>query len=248
MNDEYNESGGLLGGKGFYIALMLCVSVIALSAWMIVSGDDEEEEASADVTATPFVQYEVYGRETNPVPTEVILPEIPDVAEIFEPVPTQTPTEAVIAPVPTEQVTETVSLNKRSYVWPVIGEQGMGYSMDALVYNKTMGDWRTHDGIDIAAQAGEYVRAACQGTVTEVYEDVLYGTTVVIDHGEGLVSYYACLQAQPSVKVGSEVLAGDVIGAVGTTALCESAEPAHLHFAMSLNDESVDPAEYLPKL
>lgn len=248
MNEEYNESGGLLGGKGFYIALMLCVSIIALSAWMIVNNSGEEEEAEqVSVTNTPFVQYEVYDWDTEPVPTEVIVPEVPDVAEVIEPVPEVEPVTEVVAEV-TPAVTESVNLDARSYVWPVIGEVEMEYSMDALIYNETMGDWRTHDGVDIAAQAGEYVRAASQGTVAEVYEDVLYGTTIVIEHGAGLVSYYANLQAEPVVKAGDEVLAGDVIGAVGDTALCETAQPAHLHFAMSLNDKSIDPAEYLPAL
>ncbi len=248
MNEEYNESGGLLGGKGFYIALMLCVSVIALSAWMIVnnSGEDDVVE-QASVTSTPYVHYEVSQWEDEPQPTEVILQEIPDVAEIFEPVPTQEPVAEVIAEV-TPDTVETVNLSKLSYVWPVIGDVEADYSMDALLYNETMGDWRTHDGIDILAPAGEYVRAAAQGTVAEVYEDVLYGTTVVIEHGGGLVSYYANLMAEPVVKVGDELLAGDVIGGVGETALCETAQPPHLHFAMSLNDESVDPHDYMPKL
>lgn len=247
MNEEYNE-GGFLSGKGFYIALMLCVSVIALSAWMIVNnGDDEELSEQVSVTATPFMHYEVSQWEDESQNTEVILQEIPDVAEIFEPTPTEEPTTDVIAEEP-EEVTETVSLGRKSYVWPVIGNVELDYSMDALVYNETMGDWRTHDGIDIAAPAGEYVRAAAQGTVVEVYEDVLYGTTVVMDHGGGLVSYYANLMAEPVVKVGDELLAGDVIGGVGDTALCETSQPPHLHFAMSLNDESVDPHAYMPKL
>lgn len=248
MNEEYNESGGLLGGKGFYIALMLCVSIIALSAWMIVNNDGGEDAEQAAATMTPDLQYAVSDWE-EPVPTQVILPEVPDVAEIAVPEVTQVPVAEVIAePDPTPAAVETIRLEDRSYVWPVVGETGMGYSMDALVYNRTMGDWRTHDGIDIAAQVGEYVRAASAGTVTDVYEDVLYGTTVVIDHGQGLVSYYANLQAQPVVKAGDELLAGDVIGGVGETALCESGEPCHLHFAMSLNDESVDPGAYLPPL
>ena len=248
MNQEYHESGGLLGGKGFYIALMLCVSVIALSAWMIVSGGREDSEPEQlSVTATPALKYEVSDFESLVQTTPVVQPEIPDVQEIFEPVPSQEPVEEVTAPVEQPEV-QAVSAVPKSYVWPVIGEVSMEYSMDALVYNETMGDWRTHDGMDIAAQAGEYVRAAAQGTVTDVYEDVLYGTTVVIDHGAGLVSYYANLQAQPVVKQGDEVLAGDVIGAVGETALCESTQTPHLHFAMSLKDESVDPKEYMPVL
>ena len=247
MNRDYNESDGLLGGKGFYIALMLCVSVIALSAWMIVSGNRTGEVEEISVTATPQLQYEVLNREDAVQTTPVIEYEIVEVEEIFEPTPSEAPVEEVTAPVEQPAV-QAVSALPKSYVWPVIGTVSMEYSMDALVYNQTMGDWRTHDGVDIAAQAGEYVRAAAQGTVTDVFEDVLYGTTVVIDHGAGLVSYYANLQAQPVVKQGDEVLAGDVIGAVGETALCESAQQPHLHFAMSLDDESVDPKAYMPVL
>ena len=248
MNEEYNESGGLLGGKGFYIALMLCVSVIALSAWMIVNnGRGEEEAEQVSVTTTPYVYYDASQWVEEPMPTEVILQEIPDVSEIFAPAPTEEPVAEAVAEV-TEPAVPAAAPVSRSYVWPVIGSTEVDYSMDALAYNVTMGDWRTHDGIDIAAPVGEYVRAACDGTVVEVYEDVLYGTTVVMDHGDGLMSYYANLMAEPVVKVGNELLAGDVIGSVGETALCETAQEPHLHFAMSLNDKSIDPHEYMPKL
>ena len=246
MNREYDENGGLLGGKGFYIALMLCVSVIALSAWMIVNNGGEEVAEQVALTTTPYKEYEVSQWSLDPVPTAVIREEEPDVVEIFEPTPTREPEMQVSVEV-TPEVTEAVSV-KRSYIWPIIGEVSADYSMDALCYNETMGDWRTHDGIDIAAPVGEYVRAATQGTVAEIYEDVLYGTTVVMDHGNGLVSYYANLMADPIVEVGDELLAGDVIGAVGETALCETAQEPHVHFAMSMNDASVDPHDYMPKL
>lgn len=256
MNDEYNESGGLLGGKGFYIALMLCVSIIAVSAWMIVNNqmnmDEDEAEALAEATPTPYVHQQVV-EWTDPIPTAVIEPEEPDVVGVIDPEPvidpapvSETVQEAVAQSEP--EVAETVNVNELSYVWPVVGETELPYSMDRLVYHSTMNDWRTHDGIDIAAQAGEYVRAAAAGTVAEVYDDDLYGTVVVIDHGAGLVSYYANLQEVPVVRAGDQVLAGDTIGAVGTTALCESMEPPHLHFAMSLNNQSVNPADYMPTL
>lgn len=251
MNDEYNESESFLSGKGFYIALMLCVSIIAVSAWMLVNnGAEEEADALAETTVTPYVQQQVIEwnePDPEPEPVEVVEPDVPDVVEVIEPEPTEEPVQEVSAPVEPD-VTETVNLEELSYVWPVIGEVELPYSMDKLVFNVTMDDWRTHDGIDIAAQAGEYVRAAAAGTVADVYDDVLYGTTVVIDHGAGLVSYYANLQEVPVVRTGDQVLAGDTIGAVGSTALCETAEPPHLHFAMSLNNESVDPAGYMPAL
>lgn len=245
MNEDYNESGGFLGGKGFYIALMLCVSVIALSAWMIVNGPEEQPEEQAAVT--PAIEREqVISGAMDPVVTPVLEAEVPQLAEVTESVeahPVQETAES------TEPVVAVVSESVQpSYVWPLVGETDLPYSMDRLVYHETMGDWRVHDGIDIMGHEGEYIRAACNGTVTDVYSDDLYGTTVVIDHGEGLVSYYANLQEVPTVKTGDYVFGGDIIGAVGTSALCESAAEPHLHFAMSLNGQSVDPAAYLPTL
>ena len=120
--------------------------------------------------------------------------------------------------------------------------------MDALTYNVPMSDWRTHDGVDIAAASGTVVKAAAGGRVETIYSDDLYGTTVIIDHGDGLKSCYSNLQEVPAVAEGDRVMAGDTIGAVGRTALCETAEPFHLHFAMALNDKSVDPTDYLPTL
>ena len=82
--------------------------------------------------------------------------------------------------------------------------------------------------------------------MTEVYDDGLYGTTVVIDHGAGIVSVYSNLAALPTVVAGDSVSLGDTIGSVGTTAICETNSPYHLHFAMRVNGESVDPTAYLP--
>ena len=247
MNDEYNEHG-LLGGKGFYIALLLCVSIIAVSAWMIFRNQskDDQADALAEVTVTPY-EIPVNQIEDEPEPTVVLQVEEPDVVGIIDPAPVDEPVQEVTVqeePAVVETVNQTVS----TYLWPVYGDIKMPYSMEALTYNVTMGDWRTHDGIDILAQEGSEVHAACAGTVIEVYDDDLYGTTVVIDNGNGLMSYYANLGDEPIVNTGDRLLTGDVIGTVGSTAICESAEPTHLHFAMSLNENSVNPLDYLPAL
>ena len=134
-----------------------------------------------------------------------------------------------------------------SYVWPVEGEVLHDFSLEVLAYDETMGDWRTHSGVDIFAEEGTTVCAISSGTVTDVYTDDLMGVTVVIDHGDGLCSSYANLAADPAVAVGDDVLTGDPIGAVGRTALAESAREAHLHLEMSQSGRSVDPALYLPE-
>lgn len=58
-------------------------------------------------------------------------------------------------------------------VEPLRGEVLTAFSMEELIYSPTMGDWRTHDGIDIAAKAGTTVLAASSGTVRSVTDDTL---------------------------------------------------------------------------
>ena len=108
----------------------------------------------------------------------------------------------------------------------------------------TLGDWRTHNGVDIAAQQGTTVLAASAGAVLSVTDDPLMGTTVVLEHDNGYQTTYANLQAKPNVEAGDPVSAGQIIGAVGTTAAAESGQP-HLHFAVTKDGKAVDPNEYL---
>ena len=84
------------------------------------------------------------------------------------------------------------------------------------------------------------------GVVRFVQDDSFYGTFVTVDRGDGTCAVYANLASMPAVSVGDWVQAGDVIGAVGTTALCEIGQGTHLHFAVYLDGESVDPLDYLP--
>ena len=85
------------------------------------------------------------------------------------------------------------------------------------------------------------------GTVSEVYEDGLMGTTVVLDHGNGLITTYCNLAGSPAVQAGQTVEAGEIIGAVGGSAIAESSLEPHLHLEASLNGQVVDPREYLPQ-
>lgn len=130
-------------------------------------------------------------------------------------------------------------------VSPLAGETAAVFSMDQLTYDATLGDWRTHDGIDIQAPAGTAVAAAAAGTVLSVEEDHRLGTTIVVDHHNGFVTTYASLQPDTAVLAGDSVSAGGIIGTVGNTSLSEAGLGAHLHFAVTENGEAVDPAELL---
>jgi murein DD-endopeptidase MepM/ murein hydrolase activator NlpD len=127
-------------------------------------------------------------------------------------------------------------------VAPLKGDVLTAFSMDTLVYNPTLDDWRTHDGIDISATPGATVRAASAGTVDSVADDVLMGTTIVISHRDGYHTTYANLQSKPAVKAGDSVTAGQIIGYVGNTGISTG---AHLHFGISYAGTYVNPLAYI---
>ena len=224
---------GFMTGKGFYIVLFLCAAVIGISAWMMAAGNGAMEELTP--TGTDFEQRRVETIIITPAPREervetIALPSV-TVEEAEEPVQS----------VWNEEESESVS-----FVWPVEGELERLHDVQALHYDVTLRDWRTHDGVDILAPLGETVVAARSGVVQSVEEDGLYGTVVTVDHGDGSLACYANLAAEPAVGVGDWVSAGEVIGAVGATALCEIGQESHLHFAMQVDGVSVDPLDYLP--
>lgn len=137
-----------------------------------------------------------------------------------------------------------VPANPLKTAQPLTGQTVMVYSMDQLSYDPTTRDWRTHAGIDIAAEAGTAVTAAAEGVVYTTYDDELLGTTVVIRHQGGYMTTYASLAENITVAAGDTVELGQTIGYVGCSALMETALGDHLHFSVSLNDESMDPQTF----
>jgi len=134
------------------------------------------------------------------------------------------------------------------YISPVSGKVQLPYSMDSLVYSKTLDQYMTHPGVDFSAALSTKVKAVADGTVTKVYNDDRYGTTVEVTHKGGIVSLYSNLSDQGHVETGDEVTQGQTVGCVGDTAIFESLEETHLHFAMTKNGDPVDPGEYISGL
>lgn len=121
------------------------------------------------------------------------------------------------------------------------------YNPTTPSYNPTLGDWRTHGGIDFSAPDGSQVKSIAYGTVKAVYEDTLYGTVVEIDHGNGVVARY-CGMNNSALEVieGEEVQSGSLLGYLGMVP-CESSELSHLHFEIYYNGENVDPLALMNK-
>lgn len=130
-----------------------------------------------------------------------------------------------------------------SYTAPVDGEIALAFSGDDLVYSRTLGDWRTHNGVDYACKTGDGVRSSAAGTVTAVYSDALWGGVVEVTDASGNVWKY-CGVSEPTVETGDKVKAGDGIGRAGSIP-SESADGAHVHLECLQGDTWVDPTKAL---
>lgn len=134
--------------------------------------------------------------------------------------------------------------NARSYVRPSGGAIIKPCSLKQLAYSRTMKDWRIHTGLDIAAEKGEIVKSAGEGKVTDITNDSLYGTTVVVNQNDGLMVYYRGLNKDTAVRQGENVAEGASIGTVGEIP-CEAADGIHLHIEVRSENRYLDPAEAL---
>lgn len=151
------------------------------------------------------------------------------------------------------------SQNVGGNIIPPVGEQAEQYVMpmseytmgqefsDKLVFNQTLKQWRTHNGVDFIGEKGADVRAVLGGKVTGVETTTLEGTVVTIEQSDGIVSIYKSLSAEVAVEVGQTVKAGDLIGKVDATMVTEKNEGTHLHLEMKKDGQYVNPLEYLPE-
>ena len=208
---------GSVNGKGYYIALVLCAVAIGIAGFLYYRNGEEPNVSIQDPVPTTV----------DPNNHQAVVATGPGNEQIYTPEPTAAPSVTL----------KTVS--------PLEGQTVAVYAMDSLTYNQTTRDWRVHNGIDIAAEAGTKVCAAADGEVYTVYEDDAMGMTVVIRHMDGYTTRYASLAEQVSVKPGDKVSAGQAIGTVGNTALMESAIGDHLHFSVTRDSNPIDPAKFL---
>ena len=113
------------------------------------------------------------------------------------------------------------------------------FSGDELVYSATLGDWRTHNGADYAAPAGESVYPAKAGKVDSVTEDALWGYVVEITDKNGVTWRY-CGLTDTEVKAGDSVTTATAIGKAGSVP-AETSGEAHLHLECIKDGAYLDP-------
>lgn len=220
-----------LQGKGFAAALVLSLTAVGVSTYVAYTSavdryaqsESETDESNFDDNVFLFENAEEAGANRTDIPRDT--------------------TAAVTEPEPQDEEAGFFFSNPKTM--PAPGEVIQPYSNGELVKSETLDVWKTHDGVDIAAEPGAAVAACMKGTVSEIKNDPLWGVCVLIDHGDGIVGHYYNLAETLNVKTGQEVAMGEIIAQVGNTADAECKLPPHLHFGITKNGAWIDPVAFI---
>ncbi len=215
MKREHNKFLLFVRKNAVYLILTACILAVGLSITLMIINENRQ---SLDVDQNPSVNSPIDGDQNGDQST--ITPEQPDEPD---------------APVSKPIIFEL----------PVASPTSIGEYSETMVFNSTLNRYSAHMAIDFFADEGTNVLAVYDGTVSNIENTLLKGTTITIDHGNGLFTVYNSLADGNSVTVGQVVKQGDVIGQVSVSNRQEYKAGAHLHFEVFENGENIDPAKYL---
>lgn len=256
MDNHNSKFSRFLSGKGFYVALAVCLIGTATAAWVAIDSTQnaivEQDIISSSAVSFASSSEAPVNNLTSDVPfsssASEIGPKAPSVASTAS---VAAPEETSSSPVQANQediVVDTLFPTQEplAFVMPIDGEVFGVFSQGELVRNVTLGEWRTHDGIDIKAAKGSPVRAVADGVVSRVYDDPMWGTVVEITHAGGLTSITSGLDPVVAVSQGDSIRVEDTIGVVGSV-LAEISMDSHIHFGLKQDGEWVDPITTMGK-
>ena len=254
-----------LHGKGFALVLAACLlAAAAAGVWAVRTVRDELRQNLTDLTNPSST-----ARQTIPEPEpdpdvgleeEELWLDLPDTAEqaansvagVPQPVPGSSSASSGAAS-GSGSVHEPSALQGASSpasssvapasTQPVSGRVLNAYSGDELVYSSTLGDWRTHNGVDYACAQDTQVCAPAAGKVTAVDTDGRWGSVVCIEDSAGHL-WRVCGTADPTVQTGDEVSVGQILGRAGSIPN-ECAEETHIHLEVLQGEQYLDPAKLL---
>lgn len=225
--------------QGFYVVLFVCLLIVGTAIVLTTVPREGQEDTSQAQQQTSDPQQQQSLLEARQSGDEALLSKkTPLPTATLQPTPTPTPA-------PTSKPASGRSTTVKKGAAPVKGEIIWGYADEHLIYSRTLDQWTTHAGLDLAAELGTNVTATLAGTVEKVYEDDLLGTVLTIVHNNGRTSLYGNLDPTVSVQEGQKVNAGDVIGKVGKSAMAECGDLPHLHFGFLVDGKSVNPMDYV---
>ncbi len=241
MGNENKKIMKFMSGKGFYAVLAICLIGAGAASWVAI----DRTLSSLDNTPSDF-QANISSNFFQNGDADVDKP-ITDIKK---------PNSSTNVSSSLEQSSDSANSNKlqntgadsesaqkQQFILPVSGSVMNEFSNHELVKSATMGDWRTHDGVDLKCDIGTEVLCVADGVVKEVKNDPLWGTVVSIEHDK-VTSVYCGLE-EVKIKADDKLELGDVIGTVGKNAIIETALEPHLHFEIINESGYVDPVKFV---
>lgn len=147
------------------------------------------------------------------------------------------------APISATQISNQ-PVQKYDFISPVDGAVIKPFSKSELVYSRTMDDWRTHLGVDIACPYGTDVISSERGEVKNIEYNVNFGNSVTVESGEYTI-IYTSLSSDIFVNIGDKISKGDMIGKTAESCISEICDEPHMHFEVIKNSEHIDPMEII---
>lgn len=247
MKNNHTKATATLSTRGFYTIVGLCGLIIAISVYVLVTSTGRSNQNAADVTTPVILPTQAMPdlSADRPVSADSATTE-----QDAQTTPVSAPAEESQAPAAEEaeqpasapDVVETATTPV--FVSPASGGVLTPFSGDELLFQPTLGDWRVHTGTDFAAEPGEPVVALTAGTVSNVYDDPLYGTCVSLTHDADLTTAYCGLDAV-RVSSGQVVDAGETLGTCAESIAVESAQGTHVHVEARRAGTPVDITEII---
>ncbi len=238
----------LVDKDGFYIILFICICIVTTTAvWVSKSNIDQSREYGIDEYPDIAIDIDDIEEANTEEKQDIVLIDIDENLESKETKDNGAAASGEQKTKDTPASSSTTTQSTKAMMLPLMGTISLDYAKDKLVYSKTLEQWTTHNGIDIEAKEGSVVKAALDGTVSQIKKDETLGIVITLDHGNGLQTKYGCLSTDEMVKIGQEVKKGDAISGVGKGTGFEMVEGPHLHFEVLQDGKNIDPKAFLPK-
>lgn len=267
---NHNSKGkfsSFIMGKGFYIALAICLAGAGTAAWVTVNStmdsiqsapfgeapqaaeeqkgagsqlQNVQQEAQVQESLQPSKETQQVEQKAQDVKKDSSPSAADSSSALTQQFSSEEPASSGEPAMPSELPIVQEKQQPSSYSLPINSKIMAPFSGDNLVENVTMKDWRTHNGIDIKAEVGADILSACNGKVTNIKNDALWGTVVEVTSEDGAVLTYCGFNEKLNVKINDFVETGDKLGVLGEIP-CEISLEPHLHFAVKQDGNFVDP-------
>ncbi len=220
----------LLEKDGFYLALFVCICLVAIGGvWFTKNNVDELTSNDLFVNKTND-NSKIEEDEVHLIEKET---------EKEDSIPTSTESKENLQKAKEKQE------NKSSKLSFLGNEVVREYSEKEPSYSKTLDLWEIHKGLDISAEKGYEIKSLLNGKVVNVFKDDKHGMSVRVQSDNNVVVVYSNLDEKISVEKGQEVTEGQILGTVGNTTSVESEDGTHVHIEAFKGEESIDPMTFI---